>query len=76
MATEPTGTTTPPPAKPDPWDDGGPNEPAPEHKKKDPVKNPWDDGGANEPAPEHKKKDPVKNPWDDGGANEPAPGTH
>jgi len=55
MATEPTGTTTPPPAKPDPWDDGGPNEPAPEHKKKkgdpDPVKNPWDDGGPNEPAP-------------------------
>lgn len=54
MATEPKGTTTPPPpAQPDPWDDGGPMEPAPEHKKKgDPdPKNPWDDGGANEPAP-------------------------
>jgi hypothetical protein len=54
MATEPKGTTTPPPpAQPDPWDDGGPMEPAPEHKKKgDPdPKNPWDDGGANKPAP-------------------------
>lgn len=59
MATEPKGTTTPPAAKPDPWDDGGPMEPAPpEHKKSHPdpkkVKNPWDDGGPNEPAPEAK----------------------
>jgi hypothetical protein len=49
------GTVPPPPPNPDPWDDGGPNEPAPEHKgHPDPKKpkNPWDDGGTDEPAPD------------------------